>query len=80
MDFRIGINLGDVLHKDDRIYGNSVNIYKILLDPKDAGKVVSVSKKKTLTLRWMVVAIVALIAVVGAAATYRGLTASKPGF
>jgi adenylate cyclase len=26
MDFRIGINLGDVLHKDDRIYGDGVNI------------------------------------------------------
>jgi len=94
MDFRIGINLGDVLHKDDRIYGDSVNIaarienladpggicisrgvynqaegkldvgfadlgphsvknikkpvniYKVLLNPKDAGRVVSVSKKK----------------------------------
>ena len=26
MDFRIGINLGDILHKDDRIYGDVVNI------------------------------------------------------
>jgi len=26
MDFRIGINLGDVLHKDERIYGDGVNI------------------------------------------------------
>ena len=26
MDFRIGINLGDVLHKDARIYGDGVNI------------------------------------------------------
>jgi class 3 adenylate cyclase len=26
MDFRIGINLGDVLHKDDRIYGDGVNV------------------------------------------------------
>ena len=26
MNFRIGINLGDVLHKDDRIYGDGVNI------------------------------------------------------
>ena len=26
MDFRIGINLGDVLHKDHRIYGDGVNV------------------------------------------------------
>ena len=26
MDFRIGINLGDILHKEDRIYGNGVNV------------------------------------------------------
>ena len=26
MDFRIGINVGDILHKDDRIYGNGVNV------------------------------------------------------
>ena len=26
MDFRIGINLGDVLHQDERIYGDGVNI------------------------------------------------------
>jgi adenylate cyclase len=26
MDFRIGINLGDVVHREDRIYGNGVNL------------------------------------------------------
>ena len=26
MDFRIGINLGDIIHRDDRIYGDGVNI------------------------------------------------------
>ena len=26
MEFRIGINLGDILHKDNRIYGDGVNI------------------------------------------------------
>jgi adenylate cyclase len=26
MDFRIGINLGDIVHKEDRIYGNGVNV------------------------------------------------------
>jgi adenylate cyclase len=113
MDFRIGINLGDVLHKDDRIYGDSVNIaarienladpggicisrgvynqaegkldvgfadlgphsvknikkpvnvYKVLLNPRDAGRVVSVSKKKTLTRRWMALVIVALTILIG---------------
>ena len=126
MDFRIGINLGDVLHKDDRIYGDSVNIaarvenladpggicisrgvydqvegklnlgfadlgphsvknikkpvniYKVLLKPKDAGRVVSVSKKKVLTRRFMVVAIVALVAVVGGAGVW--YSQSRPEF
>ena len=26
MEFRIGINLGDILHRDDRIYGDGVNV------------------------------------------------------
>lgn len=26
MEFRIGINLGDIIHEGDRIYGNGVNI------------------------------------------------------
>ncbi len=26
MDFRIGINLGDIVHRDDRIYGDGVNV------------------------------------------------------
>ena len=26
IEFRIGINLGDILHKDDRIYGDGVNV------------------------------------------------------
>jgi len=26
MDFRIGINLGDVVHREDRIYGDGVNV------------------------------------------------------
>ena len=115
MHFRIGINLGDVLHKDDRIYGNDVNlaarienlsdpggicisrgvyeqvdgkleigfanlgpqsvknikkpftIYKVLLDPKDAGKIIDVSKAKASMRRWLVVAALALVAVVGSA-------------
>ncbi len=126
MDFRIGINMGDVLHKDDRIYGNGVNIaarieslaapggicisrgvydqvegkldvgfadlgphsvknikkpvniYKVLLDPKDAGRFVAVSIVKTLTRRWMVVAIIALVVVVGGAGIW--YHQSKPEF
>ena len=118
MDFRIGINLGDVLHKDDRIYGDSVNIaarienladpggicisrgiydqveekldagfaklgprsvkninkainiYKVLLDPKDAGRIVGVPTAKTLIRRWRVVAIIALVVVVGGAGNW----------
>ena len=26
MDFRIGINLGDIIHKNDRIYGDGINV------------------------------------------------------
>ena len=36
MNFRIGINLGDIIHKDDRIYGDGVNIaarLEYLADP-----------------------------------------------
>jgi predicted Zn-dependent protease len=32
MDFRIGINLGDIIHKDDRIYGDGVNVAARLKD------------------------------------------------
>ena len=94
MVFRIGINLGEIIHKNDRIYGDGVNIaarienladpggicisrgvfdqvdskldvgfadlgphsvknirkpvniYKVLLDPKDAGKIVDATKAK----------------------------------
>ncbi|BBO78752.1 guanylyl cyclase [Desulfosarcina widdelii] len=37
MDFRIGINMGDVLHKDDRIYGHSVNIAARIENLADPG-------------------------------------------
>jgi adenylate cyclase len=37
MNFRIGINLGDVLHKDDRIYGNGVNIAARIENLADPG-------------------------------------------
>ena len=37
MDFRIGINMGDVLHKDDRIYGQSVNIAARIENLADPG-------------------------------------------
>ena len=118
MDFRIGINLGDIIHKDDRIYGDGVNIaariekladpggicisrgvyeqvdgklgigfadlgpysvknikkpiniYKMLLDPEDAGKTISPSKPKTSPWRWMITAIAVIIAIAGAGIWY----------
>jgi len=37
MNFRIGINLGDILHKNDRIYGDGVNIAARLENLADPG-------------------------------------------
>ena len=37
MNFRIGINLGDIIHKDDRIYGDGVNIAARLENLADPG-------------------------------------------
>jgi adenylate cyclase len=37
MHFRIGINLGDILHKDDRIYGDGVNIAARIENLADPG-------------------------------------------
>ena len=113
MEFRIGINLGDIIHKDDRIYGDGVNIaariegladpggicisrgvyeqvdgkleigfvdrgqhsvknikkpvniFKVLLNPKDTSKFVGVSKKKALTRRSLMMALTALIVIIG---------------
>ena len=126
MDFRIGINLGDVIHKDDRIYGDGVNIaarienladpggicisrgvydqvdgkleigfadlglhsvknikkpvniFKVLLDRKDAGKIVHATKPKSRIRRWMVVAILGLVAVVSVVGIWHHQT--KPAF
>ena len=113
MDFRIGINLGDIIHKDDRIYGDGVNIaarienladpggicisrgvyeqvdgklqlgftdlglhsvkninkpiniYKVLLDPKDADRIVDTPKAMAPNLLWMAAAILMLVAMIG---------------
>jgi len=37
MNFRIGINLGDILHKDDRIYGDGVNVAARIENLADPG-------------------------------------------
>ena len=118
MEFRIGINLGDILHKDDRIYGNGVNIaarierlavpggiciskgvydqvegkievgfadlgphtvknikkpvniFKVLLEPEDAGKTVSGSKMKPSLWTWIMAAIAVIITITSASLWY----------
>lgn len=39
MEFRIGINLGDILHKDDRIYGDGVNVAARIEGLVDPGEI-----------------------------------------
>lgn len=115
MEFRIGINLGDVIEEDGRIYGDGVNIsariesladpgnvcisrsiydqvknkidlgfeylgeqkvknisdpvrvYKLLLDPKDAGKIIgeekSTATKKTLVITGTFALVAILVAI-----------------
>ena len=112
MQFRIGVNLGDVIEEEGRIYGAGVNIaarleglsdaagvcisgtafdqvkgklslgyqfvgeqtvknipdpvraYKVLMDEKDAGKLIGVEKKAS-KIRWMEVAAVVVFIVIG---------------
>jgi adenylate cyclase len=118
MNFRIGINLGDIIHKDDRIYGDGVNIaariesladpggicisrgvyeqvdgrlevgfadlgphtvknirkpvtiFKVLLEPEDAGKTVRGSKTKSSLWTWILPAIAVIIAIAGTSLWY----------
>lgn len=37
MDFRIGINMGDIIHKDERIYGDGVNVASRIESFADSG-------------------------------------------
>ncbi|MDH3797725.1 MAG: adenylate/guanylate cyclase domain-containing protein [Desulfobacterales bacterium] len=112
MQFRIGVNLGDVIEEEDRIYGAGVNIaarlegladaagicisgtafdqvkgklslgyqfvgeqtvknipdpvraYKVLMEEKDAGKLIGVGKK-TPKSRWMEIAAIAAFVAIG---------------
>jgi adenylate cyclase len=113
MDFRIDINLGDIIHKDDRIYGDGVNVaariesladpggiaisrgvyeqiegrleagfadlgahtvknikkpvnvYKVLLDPKEEAQVIDGPRVNPPIRRWVVAAIIGLLTAVG---------------
>jgi adenylate cyclase len=110
MDFRIGVNLGDVVEEGDRIYGDGVNIaarleglaepggicisaiafdqvknklklgyeyqgehsvkniaepvrvYKALMEPEDAGKVIEEEKPKKKRWRWAALASAVIVA------------------
>ena len=112
MEFRIGINLGDVIDEDNRLYGDGVNIaarlealadaggvcisgtafdqvkgklslgyrfageqtvrnipdpirvYKVLMDERDAGKLIGVSKK-TPKSRWAEIAAIVVFVAIG---------------
>jgi TolB-like protein/class 3 adenylate cyclase len=112
MEFRIGVNLGDVIEEEGRIYGDGVNIaarlegladaggicisgtafdqvkgklslgyqfvgeqtvknipdpvraYKVLMEEKDAGKLIGIKKKVSKT-RWIEVAAVVVFIVIG---------------
>ena len=112
MEFRIGVNLGDVIEEEDRIYGDGVNIaarlegladpagvcisgtafdqvkgklslgyefvgeqtvknipdpvraYNVLMDEKDAGKLIGVEKKASKP-RWMEISAVVVFIAIG---------------
>jgi adenylate cyclase len=115
MEFRIGINLGDVVEEGERIYGDGVNIaarieglaegggicisgtafdqigkrlplgyeymgeqavkniekpvrvYRVLMEPEQAGKVIGEKERKQTKWRWKAVAAVALLVLVAGA-------------
>jgi adenylate cyclase len=115
MLFRIGVNLGDIVDKGDRIYGDGVNIaarleslaeaggicisgtvidhvkgklkvgykyfgeqnvknikepvriYKLLLEPDDAGKIIGEKKLKPGQRKWTIVAVTAMLILLAAA-------------
>ena len=113
MEFRIGINLGDVIEDEERIYGDGVNIaarveglaegggicisrkaydevknklnlgyenigehnvkniiepvriYRVLMDPKDVGKVIEKEKQKPSKRKWIWLSAAAILIAVG---------------
>ena len=115
MEFRIGINLGDVIGEDERIYGDGVNIaarveglaagggiaisgtvyehikdklslgyhylgeqnvknikepvrvYKVLLEPDDAGKIIGEKKSRPGPKKWTILALTSMLILLAAA-------------
>jgi adenylate cyclase len=124
MEFRIGVNVGDVIEDEDRVYGDGVNIaarieglaepggvcisgsgfeqvrnklplgyeylgehtvknivqpirvYRVLMEPETAGKVIGEKKPKRTQWRWA--AVVAVVLVAGALALWNFYLRSPP--
>jgi adenylate cyclase len=126
MDFRIGVNLGDVIEEEDRIYGDGVNIaarleglaeaggicisgtafdqvknkvsvgyqylgkqtvknipdpvrvYKVLMEPEAAGKVIGAVEPRQIRWGWKAVAAVAVLVLVSGALVWNSYFRPPP--